>query len=269
MFLFLVRVCVFRIGFTGLELFPLLFCTALYFGIILLGEVNASYDSFFVVPFALNVAVLSNDISQAKVHGRNALPRLQIASRVVRFFAPAGIMIAIVVLGVSGLSGYIQRNRECCFASPCDVEHESSSDGDNQPAFRVSSDDDGVYAEVALMGRQTDGTNDTATIRWSVPCTAGKPLHCFLAANQRKLRILSADARESAMATQFSLFVDGRRIASGDLNELRNPKLLSLSPENSVMEFRAELRNLVTAAEQREVTPAADLTGFSVEYFWQ
>lgn len=71
------------------------------------------------------------------------------------------------------------------------------------------------------------------------------------------------------MATQFSLFVDGRRIASGDLNELRNPKLLSLSPENSVMEFRAELRNLVTAAEQREVTPAADLTGFSVEYFWQ
>jgi hypothetical protein len=269
--LFLMRVCVFRIPFSVFEIFPLLFGMALYFGVILLGEVNASYDTFVVVPLAINIGVVCEHCRRTTAE-RHAAPTADLSRWMFsagKSFAVTGILVAMPMFGLFGVSEYLRTQGISCFMAPISVSCECLSGGELSALPGFSSDDDGVYSEILPPPNVDQSAERHATIKWTIPCKVGKPLHFFLAGNQRKLRIMNADFCEGCLVGEFSLFADGKLISSGELDELRHPRFVSVIPANSGVEFRAILRGLGPVPVEKRLGQASKPIGFSAEYFWQ
>lgn len=251
------------------EIFPFLFCFIQSVAIILFGEVNPSYDSFLAVPFTMSIAVLFASFSKSKTPPESGVSlKSPICDYSTRRQSNYGrhlcLNAAPFVLATILLAALTKTtpswNSE--FHIPQLVNHRvSPGDYENAVVF----DEDGIYLSLANEGLKSSGTKSmqSITVDWSVVCAKDRPLHFFIAGNQRKMKTTKSMTPQSPDKTRLRLTVNDEVIFAGNLGDISKPQWKSIVPTTVPANFRFTFEQEASADSYQ--TPK----GISFEYFWQ
>jgi hypothetical protein len=261
--LFILRILLsWKTGLFNAEIFPLLFCITQTVAIILLSEVNPSYDSFLVVPFSLAAGILIGWSSQTQITYSPVVTCLNIfRSNLTRtIYDNANSILATTVAFALLLTADIPITPP--FLSPASVniiKHSPSN------TTSVNFDEDGIYitTDDLTIEKQEICSEQRLSVEWNINCKANKPMHFFLAGNQRKLKITHPPPLNPNDSTAIALAINGEIHFKGVLSDLKYPLWQSFTPSSSPAKFK------LTVLKTKDTETVTFPQGLSVEYFWQ
>jgi hypothetical protein len=261
--LFLLRIAAYwKTGVYVAEIFPLIFCVGQSLAIILLSEVNPSYDSFLVVPFSLSAGVIVGIASRSQFASKSLTLYLNsLASNLTKTIVDNSLPL-ISSTSLIAIAIFANLPKQQVFCTPQSV---IITQPQNAQLENISFDEDGIYITTKFNPDKTSEPPlpNNLTVEWNVNCQKDQNMYFFLAGNQRKLKLINTQLPEHNDQSKVELTIDGRVHFSGKITELGQPKWQTFTPLTNTARFT------LTVHTTDELHIDSSPQGVSVEYFWQ